>query len=78
MTTAELQRILQSDEKLSTNEIIEIIGELRDDCFDKIYSIPLSDNPRDRYEYGFYTGEENAFDIVLTLLSKLEKREVKG
>ena len=63
MTTEKLQQILQSDKALTLNEVKEIIYELKNDCV--VFK-------EDRYEAGFYNGEQNAFYICLDLLDKLD------
>ena len=39
MTPAELQKILQGDDKLTIKQIKEIIYELKNDCFDEIIKL---------------------------------------
>ena len=63
MTTEELQKILQSDEQLSLNEVKQIIYELKNDCVQ--YN-------EDQFKAGFYNGELNAFYICLDLLEKVD------
>lgn len=62
MTTEKLQQILQSDKELTLSEVKEIIYELKNDC------VMFKE---DRYEAGFYNGEQNAFYICLDLLEKV-------
>ena len=39
MTPAELQKILQSDEKLSVEQVKEIIWQLKEDCYKEVYKL---------------------------------------
>ena len=73
MTPAELQKILQSDEKLSVEQVKEIIWQLKNDCLEqqnKLFDKVLEKNKFNR-DYGFYDGETNAFYICLDLLAKV-------
>lgn len=75
MTPAELQKILQSDEKLTVKQVKEIIWQLKSDCLEfqnKLFDKELEKNRYNR-EYGFYDGESNAFYICLDLLEKVEE-----
>lgn len=63
MRSDELQKILQSDDCLTLDEIKNIIYELKNDC------VMFKE---DRYEAGFYNGEMNAFYICLDLLDKMD------
>lgn len=67
MTTEELQKILQSDEQLSLNEVKQIIYELKNDCVQ--YN-------EDQFKAGFYNGELNAFYICLDLLEKVDSASI--
>lgn len=67
MTTEELQKILQSDEQLSLNEVKQIIYELKNDCVQ--YN-------EDQFKAGFYNGELNAFYLCLDLLEKVDSASI--
>lgn len=87
MTPTELQKILQSDEKLSLSKIKEIIWQLKTDCFGKIYELKDKQNTAVKTNEWivddinntlnpylaerFYQGETNAFYICLDLLEKV-------
>jgi hypothetical protein len=63
MTTEKLQKILQSDEQLSLNEVKQILYELKNDLMGNF-------DIENKYEAGFNAGEINAFYICLDLLEK--------
>lgn len=78
MTNAELHKILDdNDKKLSIKEFEKVIYELKEDCCYSSYKSTISS---DTYHMGFYSGEVNAFYIVLDLLEHvdLEKRDING
>ena len=88
MTPAELQKILQSDEKLTVKQVKEIIWRLKEDCYKEIYKLKEEQKAINIEECGmdgkmdfsftsyfsekFYNGETNAFYICLDLLSKID------
>lgn len=39
MKSVELQKILQSDEKLSVEQVKEIIWQLKEDCYKEVYKL---------------------------------------
>lgn len=73
MIPAELQKILQSNEKLSVKQVKEIIWQLQQDCFQKKYELIQDDLTPKEYiaEQRFYDGETNAFYICLDLMEKV-------
>lgn len=86
MTPAELQKILQSDEKLSVKQVKEIIYQLQQDSawqickLSKSIDIDATKSMNDCVSkieplmYGkFYEGGSNAFYICLDLLEKVEE-----
>lgn len=75
MTPAELQKILRSDEKLTVKQVKEIIWELKQDCFDKIYEMYGKGKLIGELivDQKYYQGESNAFYICLDLLEKVEE-----
>lgn len=68
MTTTELHKILDDENrKLTLAELKQVVYELKKDCFEEICKLePQS------WEYRFYIGEQNAFQIVLDLLEHLD------
>lgn len=69
MTFEELHEILDDESrKLSRQQLLQVIYELRQDCFDEIYNNENLTNLQER----FYLGESNAFQICLDLLEHLE------
>lgn len=74
MTKEELHEILDDeDRKISLKELENIIYKLKEDCFEQIYKLKDCSDIRVQ----FYTGEVNAFYLVLDLLEHidLEKRD---
>lgn len=75
MTFSELHEILDNeDRKLSKAELEEIIYKLKQDCADEVYKRMLG-TIEEAIETEFYSGEQNAFQIVLDLLEHLEIKE---
>ena len=71
MTTAELHKILDDENrKLTTDELKEVVYQLKQDCFDEVLK---ADGKDDIYLLGFYNGETNAFQICLDLLEHLKE-----
>ena len=76
MTTNELHDILDDENrKLSLNELREVIYQLKTDVINKAYEYSGRTNMEACYKHGFYTGEQNAFYLVLDLLEHLEERK---
>jgi hypothetical protein len=70
MTTNELHVILDDENKTITpQELNQIIYELKNDCLAKADETLDVDNPG---TYKYYSGEANAFQIVLDLLDHLQ------
>lgn len=73
MTPAELQKMLQSEDKLTVKQVKEIIWQLKNDCLEQ--QNKLFDKEMDKIkfnrDYRFYDGETNAFYICLDLLEKV-------
>ena len=90
MTPAELQKILQGDEKLTVKQVKEIIWQLKEDCYKEIYKLKEEQKAIKIEECGmdgktdfsfvsyfrekFYNGETNAFYICLDLLEKVGEK----
>lgn len=90
MKPSELQKILQSENKLTLAEIKEIIYQLQQDCFWEIYELGKKEFSVDcakdsihdcldviktQQKIQFYQGETNAFYICLDLLNKIGENE---
>ena len=75
MTFEELHEILDNeDRKLSKAELEEVIYQLKQDCANEIYKrTPWTTD--ESMEIQYYSGEQNAFQIVLDLLEHLEVKE---
>lgn len=70
MTFQELHEILDDEHrKLSKKELEQVIYELKQDCFDEIYSNEILTILQQQ----FYNGEANAFQICLDLLEHLDE-----
>ncbi len=69
MTTEKLQKILQSDEQLSLDEVKQILYELKNDLIGNF-------DIENKYEAGFNAGEINAFYICLDLLEKVDNTSI--
>ena len=71
MITADLHKILDDENcKLSLAELKQVIYEMKQDAFNE-YGKAIetkSQNRQDIRNIGFYSGEQNAFQIVLDLL----------
>lgn len=71
MTFEELHEILDDESrKLSRQQLLQVIYELRQDCFDEIYNNESLTN----LQRQFYYGESNAFQICLDLIEHLEDK----
>lgn len=56
------------NKKLSFKDLKQIVFELKTDCFNSQQTI----SP-ETWQYSFYNGEANAFQIVLDLLEHIEE-----
>ena len=68
MTPAELQKILQSDDKLTVKQVKEAIKELHEIAIAD-YRVETRQTTKQ-----FYDGQVNAFYICLDLLEKVEEK----
>ena len=77
MTTADLHKILDDENrKLSLDELKQVIYEMKQDAFNE-YAKAIeakSQKRQDIRNIGFYSGEQNAFQILLDLLEHLDER----
>lgn len=72
MNKEELHKILDDEnKKISLKEFREILYKLKEDCFDEIHKLDVT-NPRAQ----FYYGETNAFFIVLDLSEHIDLEEL--
>ena len=67
MTANKLHEILESESKLTLQEVKEIIWELKNDC------VGAGGEELSHFEAGYYSGEINMAYICLDLLSKMEE-----
>lgn len=73
MTTNELHDILDDEtRKISKEELKEIIYQLKNDAWNSMYVTSHRTNKQACYKNGYYSGEQNAFYIVLDLLEHLQ------
>lgn len=71
MTFTELHEILDDEnKKLSPTELRQVIYELKQDAFNELIRCEIGG-----FDYKFYEGEQNAFQIVLDLLEHLKGEE---
>lgn len=71
MTPYELRAILDSDKKITINELCEIIYELKQDCINESHRLTMENI--ENCDIRFYDGEVNAFYICLDLLDKVKE-----
>lgn len=73
MTTAELHKILDNEErKITADELKDFIYQLKQDCWGEYYKENDKANANN-YNLAFYSGEANAFQICLDLLEHLKE-----
>lgn len=71
MTTLDLQNILMDEKRVITlKELKQCVYEMRCDVMDQLAYADFPDDRR-QWHFGYYTGENNAFTIVLDLLDHL-------
>lgn len=58
MTPAELQKILQSDEKLTVKQVEEIIWQLKNDCFEEVSKWTKEKKEREIIDVDKWNAEE--------------------
>ena len=75
MTPAELQKILQSDEKLTVKHVKEIIWQLKNDCFEQINKWTKEKKERETIDVNKWNAEEY---LNFAVLPYFEERFYNG
>lgn len=73
MTTEKLLEILDDENvKLSKKELVNVVYSLWRDCVNESYRFTSCDDLNTSYFLGYFSGEANAFRLVLDLLDHLK------
>ena len=74
MTTEQLHEILDDpNRKLTTDQIAEVINQLKNDAFNEQYKLTVIEGKHTDWRISFYTGEMNAFQLCIDLLEHFDE-----